>query len=478
MTGPYIVLLPLNDTFEPKTIQLPFLPEVVKIGRQTNKSTLPFRDNGYFDSKVLSRSHAEIWANAEGRVCIKDIKSSNGTFVNGVRLSKENEESEVRELLHGDTLELGIDILNDDNGTIIHRKVSARVNHAGRPAETQGSQFASTSNSLPTPPVLQQTNGTKRIYDNTANGSNTSLSSMASGQMQHGTGRHHITVDMVIKKLNNDLKLSKQVCADLRETSQLFVSRSRPTSTKDATRSPFASKSSAAIKSDLSSRRTNQDSDTVEGVEETISRESPMKEHSFELNHGDHVARIEQLEVSLMQEREARMLVEEKWHQLLDNSTRKKDEDEVSIASDSTARGEGSAESYEVPIGMDEVSEANGGGAIERLENMLRASEEEVARWKIRTEIAEGENRTNSSRILDLVAELERSRSESGPIREKEGSPFKTLATPEIKGVKAAGAVVADKGGRGAALVSMVGMVMLGIGLMSFLNDYGPKKDF
>jgi hypothetical protein len=33
----------------------------VKIGRQTNARTVPAENNGYFDSKVLSRQHAEVW---------------------------------------------------------------------------------------------------------------------------------------------------------------------------------------------------------------------------------------------------------------------------------------------------------------------------------------------------------------------------------------------------------------------------------
>lgn len=33
----------------------------VKIGRQTNNKTVPGERNGYFDSKVLSRQHAEVW---------------------------------------------------------------------------------------------------------------------------------------------------------------------------------------------------------------------------------------------------------------------------------------------------------------------------------------------------------------------------------------------------------------------------------
>jgi hypothetical protein len=33
----------------------------IKIGRQTNAKTAPGERNGYFDSKVLSRMHADIW---------------------------------------------------------------------------------------------------------------------------------------------------------------------------------------------------------------------------------------------------------------------------------------------------------------------------------------------------------------------------------------------------------------------------------
>lgn len=38
----------------------------------------PTHTNAIFDSKVLSRSHAEIWAD-KGKVYIQDTKSSNGT---------------------------------------------------------------------------------------------------------------------------------------------------------------------------------------------------------------------------------------------------------------------------------------------------------------------------------------------------------------------------------------------------------------
>lgn len=41
--------------------------------------------------------HAEVWEH-EGKMYIKDVKSSNGTFVNGDRLSAEGVESEPFEL--------------------------------------------------------------------------------------------------------------------------------------------------------------------------------------------------------------------------------------------------------------------------------------------------------------------------------------------------------------------------------------------
>ena len=124
-------LLPMNGTFERKTISVPYYPENLRIGRQTNQKTVPTPLNGYFDSKVLSRQHAEVWADRQGRVFIRDVKSSNGTFVNGMRLSQENKESEPRELREQDVLELGIDIVSEDQKTVVHHKVAAKVEHAG-----------------------------------------------------------------------------------------------------------------------------------------------------------------------------------------------------------------------------------------------------------------------------------------------------------------------------------------------------------
>jgi hypothetical protein len=121
----------MNGSFQRKTITVPYYPDNLRIGRQTNAKTVPTATNGYFDSKVLSRQHAEIWAERNGKIWIKDVRSSNGTFVNGTRLSAENRDSEPHELQTADHLELGIDIVSEDQKTIVHHKVAAKVEHAG-----------------------------------------------------------------------------------------------------------------------------------------------------------------------------------------------------------------------------------------------------------------------------------------------------------------------------------------------------------
>lgn len=127
---PALHLTPLNGTFVPKQISLDHTTGSgggrVKIGRQINAKTVPNATNGYFDSKVLSRAHAEVWSE-DGKVFIKDVKSSNGTFINGERLSPESTESDVFELHTDDIVEFGIDILTDDTKQIVHHKVAAKV---------------------------------------------------------------------------------------------------------------------------------------------------------------------------------------------------------------------------------------------------------------------------------------------------------------------------------------------------------------
>lgn len=71
---PALYLYPLNDSFIPKHISL-INNQRVKIGRQTNAKTVPAERNGYFDSKVLSRQHAEVWEEG-GKVCVLYSRAS------------------------------------------------------------------------------------------------------------------------------------------------------------------------------------------------------------------------------------------------------------------------------------------------------------------------------------------------------------------------------------------------------------------
>ncbi|KAJ3407757.1 hypothetical protein HDU80_007976 [Chytriomyces hyalinus] len=116
------------------------LSSIVRIGRKVNAKTAPDSTNGIFDSKVLSRTHAEIWAEGN-EVFIRDVKSSNGTFINGFRLSEEGQASDPHPIHSGDFLDFGIDIMNDDGMTVMYYKVSAKAT-VWRPSD----------GSLPAPP--------------------------------------------------------------------------------------------------------------------------------------------------------------------------------------------------------------------------------------------------------------------------------------------------------------------------------------
>ncbi|KAI9703217.1 MAG: hypothetical protein M1836_007782 [Candelina mexicana] len=234
-------LLPMNGTFERKTINVPLFPEVLRIGRQTNAKTVPTPVNGYFDSKVLSRQHAEIWSDRSGKIWIRDVKSSNGTFVNGHRLSAENRDSEPNELREQDILELGIDIVSEDQKTVVHHKVSARVEHAGiygTGASVLDLSFgdidpAAGAGLLP-PPLTQSMahmrgrNGSQGSVG--GNGRTGSGPSSVAGSSMTGMGQQRhmgfwltpITMEQVVKKLTAELKEAKQQSQDLQRTTDFF----------------------------------------------------------------------------------------------------------------------------------------------------------------------------------------------------------------------------------------------------------------
>ncbi|KAL8680612.1 MAG: hypothetical protein Q9186_003204 [Xanthomendoza sp. 1 TL-2023] len=232
-----LALQPLTGTFERKQINVPFFPEVLRIGRQTNAKTVPTTSNGFFDSKVLSRQHAEIWADRNGKIWIRDVKSSNGTFVNGVRLSPENRDSEPHELREQDTLELGIDIVSEDQKSIVHHKVSAKVEHAGvygTGTNVLDLNFGDIDPSTGLGPSMGQGMPQMRGRGSsqgsiTSNGRITGLSSVANGgangmaQRQMNLWMNPITIEQVVKRLTTELKQAKQQSQDLHRTSDFFT---------------------------------------------------------------------------------------------------------------------------------------------------------------------------------------------------------------------------------------------------------------
>ena len=62
-----------------------------------------------FRSKVVSRAHAEIWCDAQGRFFVRDTRSSSGTFLNHIRLSGPGHESRAFPVKDGDIVQLGVD---------------------------------------------------------------------------------------------------------------------------------------------------------------------------------------------------------------------------------------------------------------------------------------------------------------------------------------------------------------------------------
>ncbi|KAJ9122277.1 hypothetical protein QFC22_001697 [Naganishia vaughanmartiniae] len=210
---PSLHLWPLNETFVMKMIHLP-PSERVKIGRQTNAKTQPGERNGYFDSKVLSRMHAEIWEH-DGKMFIKDVKSSNGTFINGDRLSAEGLESEPFELKSEDMVEFGIDIISEDNKTIVHHKVSAKA-YCVFNVDDAGSSARELSQYYPHDP--RQSMGPQRRNGNQGPlqaGVNPSGQALGMNMMSAGGKAAGLNFDHVLHRLQAELQKSKDTGADL-----------------------------------------------------------------------------------------------------------------------------------------------------------------------------------------------------------------------------------------------------------------------
>ncbi|RGP63004.1 vps64 vacuolar sorting [Fusarium longipes] len=231
---PVLYLLSLNGTFERKTIAVPFAPDTLRIGRQTNQKTVPTPTNGFFDSKVLSRQHAEIYAERNGKIYIRDVKSSNGTFVNGTRLSQENRESEPHELQTSDHLELGIDIVSEDQKTVVHHKVAAKVEHAGFMSASSNVMDMNFGDLDPANGTMMMPSGPMQLRGRT----NSNASAASNGRMMsNGVGGvmnvqsngmpqqrpfflTPVATDQILKRLANEMRNARLQAQDLGRTNQ------------------------------------------------------------------------------------------------------------------------------------------------------------------------------------------------------------------------------------------------------------------
>ncbi|KAG0225174.1 hypothetical protein BGW42_004613 [Actinomortierella wolfii] len=217
---PVLVLEPLNNTFALKTFELPEHTKI-KIGRQTGVSTAPGPTNGYFDSKVLSRVHAEVWSE-NGKVYIRDLKSSNGTFLNGRRLCPEGVESEPFLLNPNDNLEFGIDIM-DENGTTSNTIfLQFRALYSARIRSGSTTSIASTK----------------------GQGAGMTTNGAQPGVLSNHGGGQDSNFDLIVSRLQNELVRSQDTNGDLQHIRQglddlgkIFVVTKQQQSRKNSTHS-------------------------------------------------------------------------------------------------------------------------------------------------------------------------------------------------------------------------------------------------
>ncbi|RAL10306.1 putative cytoplasm to vacuole targeting Vps64 [Aspergillus homomorphus CBS 101889] len=575
-----LTLLPINGTFEKKQITVPFYPDVIRIGRQTNAKTVPTPVNGFFDSKVLSRQHAEIWADKTGKVWIRDVKSSNGTFVNGKRLSQENRESDPHELRENDTLELGIDIVSEDQKTIVHHKVSAKVEHAGIYASipnildlTLGDLDPSAGNGLVPSPLTQPLLQIRGRSGSTM--SNRSAQSAASSQFnalqqqrQMNYWNSPISIEQVVKRLTSEMKQAKQQSQELRQTDEFLTTLMKPGQLEkekpkhsppdtNAARAmngrpkiprldsfsrfseppapppqqPLPEKPDALPRNGTDSLSPLKRSDTEKpklGGSSPVSRDNSqilslieaLSSAKRELD--TQGARVKELEAMLIQERTARESAEEKAR-TLEMRTTTNGLHATPVCSDAdhentqTLPAEKSAEEPAAEVVAEAAIEAEQAGAPDvrtddiqhRLETMIQEMEEmrkQVTIFKEQAQHAESERNEVRKSLAEMIETLRRERAERAegdakaeesrnghvpdtPIPETEDVAGKDISEPSeqrlqpaasscLKGSDGADSKLAAPSRRHDVLeqsspfASMLGVVLLGVGLMAYLNGW------
>ncbi|KAJ5499679.1 hypothetical protein N7453_008730 [Penicillium expansum] len=568
-----LILLPMNGTFDRKQINVPYYPEVLRIGRQTNAKTVPTPLNGYFDSKVLSRQHAEVWADKSGKIWIRDVKSSNGTFVNGHRLSPENRESEPHELRESDTLELGIDIVSEDQSTIVHHKVLSKVEHAGTYGTTPSIldlnfgdlDPASGGGLLPSPLSQPLSHMRGRAGSNASSRSaqsvtNNQLNALHQ-QRQMNYWNSPISIEQVVKRLTSELKSAKQQTTDLSQADEFLTTIMKPGyAEKEKIVKPSPLENNAHRQMNGRPKMPRVDSfsrfsdppapppqQPLPEKPDALSRSasesfSPLKRSDTEKPKSgtgspreieSHGTRVKELENMLFQEQAARKLAEDKVNEL---EMRSLEVEEVKVKNDIVPPSENGVDGKKEQGGTEPTVQVNGIHPSEtstpsdsqadapvedksaelqtRLESMMEEMEEmrkQMASFKDRAEQAEDETTESRKSLNEMIETLRQERAEkasataldkktdthdrepSNGLSEKSLTSDATLTdsktkTPSMQGfdpvtsqnkdLDAAATALATQRRRynyveeASPYASMFGVVLLGVGLMAYLNGW------
>ncbi|GAM41298.1 hypothetical protein TCE0_042r14320 [Talaromyces pinophilus] len=562
-----LTLIPLNGTFEKKHITVPYMPEVLRIGRQTNAKTIPTPVNGYFDSKVLSRQHAEIWADRRGKIWIRDIKSSNGTFVNGQRLSPESRESEPHELRENDALDLGIDIVSEDQKSIVHHKVSAKVEHAGiyntgpNIFDLNFGDIDPTSGGglLPSPlsqPVVHLRGRASSSL------SNRSVQSAAGSQMsalhqqrQMNYWLSPITIEHVAKRLTTEIKQAKQQSLDLRQTDEFLQTLISDGSDKDKLnhklennhrqmngrakmsridpirfseppapppQQPLPEKPDVARRAAESPAAGLKRSDTEKPLKDSPTSSPVSKESSQILSLIEALSttkkelevqnsRVRELEELLRQERSARENAEERKQEADNLSAEPEASEQLESAESDVPEVEEITKTIESsttePVEVaepksleDPVLDAQTQKLQQQLDNMvteLAEMKHQVETFKQRAEKAEGETIEVRKSLAEMIETIRQEREQAAKAKEsladdaevvteirgiskfdeKETLANHRVDTHKIKELENAVTTLTQQRKpnmleTSGPYASMVGVVLLGIGLMAYLNGW------
>jgi hypothetical protein len=460
-------LSPMNGTFERKTISVPFYPDVLRIGRQTNAKTAPTPANGFFDSKVLSRQHAEIYAerNLNGRIYIRDVKSSNGTFVNGQRLSPENKESEPHELREQDVLELGIDIVSEDQKTIVHHKVAARVEHAGIYNQTAELNFGDMD-----PTHQMKRNGSQSSQQSAkANAMAAVMAARDSNAMQQPQWARGwpstVTTETIVKRLNRELSLAKKQSSDLARSKSclegLLAADTKGKQDKSLRSSPLKQQKSDS-KAPPPQAPLPEKPDVAKALADPVIQPLLMRsetarpilapngsptraDHSqalLILTHELKLAkdqipsledRVRNLEEALKQERNARETAEERAS-LLESSQKSADDDEDNSSAE---QQDDSAKSADSPKGETSDLQAQ----LDRLRAATEDMKMQMEAYRRRAETAESQRDDAHQTLAEMVEQKRKENAELQRQQETPATPPSSFSSPSSTTISSNGQV-------------------------------------